>query len=109
MATGAGDAVAAGVDPDGVTSFWSLEPHAAVTATRATPAMNRASPRGARQAGWIVKSGVMQETAPNNYRGSGQRTTGHHCQTQETGRRTPAASGIRTCGHLSGNRRRRLN
>jgi len=49
-----GAAVGPGVAPS------SLEPQAAVTAARASPAMNRASPRGARLAGRDVGSGVMQ-------------------------------------------------
>src|SRR5919106_1302070 len=46
----------------------SSDPHAAttattVTATRASPAINRASPRVTRRAGWDVGSGVMQGAA----------------------------------------------
>ena len=71
-----GDAGVPG-DPTGVTSL--PEPQAAVTATRASPAMNRASPRDARQAGRdVVGSGVMQEAAAGNCRGSSDRPTGQH-------------------------------
>ena len=71
--------------------------------------MNRAGPRSARRAGRVVRSGVMQEAAARKYRGSGYRTTGHHCQTQEPGCRTPAAGGIGTGGHRGGHRSRGLS
>jgi hypothetical protein len=81
-----GDAVVAaevgGADPTGATS--PLEPQAAVKATRASPARNRASPRDAQQAGRnVVGSGVMQESAAGNCCSSGRRTTGGKHQTYE--------------------------
>jgi hypothetical protein len=88
-----GDAVVAGEvgagDPTGVTS--PLEPQAAVTATRASPAMYRASPRDAQQAGLdVVGSGVMQEAAAGNRRGSGHGATPSEHQTDQPGTGTSA-------------------
>jgi hypothetical protein len=81
-----GDAVVAAEvgagDPTGATS--PLEPQAAVKATRASPARNRASPRDAQQAGRdVVGSGVMQESAAGNCCSSGHRATGGKNQTDE--------------------------
>src|SRR5215218_1275381 len=64
------DVGAAAVGPTGAAPS-SLEPQAAVTAARASPAMNRASPRGARLAGRDIGSGVMQEAAAGDHHGSG--------------------------------------
>ena len=97
----------AGVGLAAVTSSWP-ELHAAVTATRASPAMNRAGPRCARPAGRDLVSGVMQEATAHNHRGSGGRPSGGQHQTEEPGPRT-AAGGIRTCRHRGGHRRRGLS
>jgi hypothetical protein len=100
-----GDGVTAdvGVESTAVTS--SLEPQAAVTATRASPAMNRADPRGARLAGRVVESGVMQEAAACNRHGSSHCTTGGQGQAEEPSPRASAA-GIGTAGHRGRHRRR---
>jgi hypothetical protein len=76
--------VGAGVGPGAVTS-WSPALQAAVTARRASPAMNRAGARGTRLAGLEVGSGFMQEAAARNQRRSCHRTTGGKHQTEEPG------------------------
>src|SRR5918995_3827810 len=59
----------AGIDPSPVTSSPELQ--ATMTAKRASPAMNRADPRGARRTGRTI-SGLMQEAAALGHGNSGR-------------------------------------
>ena len=76
------DGFTVGAGPDVGTSSVS-ELQAAMTATRASPAVNRASPRDARLTGRCVESGIMQEAAPCDQRGSGDNSTGHQHQAKD--------------------------
>src|SRR5918993_3710369 len=75
-AVGAG----AGIEPSPVTS--SLELQATMTAKRASPAMNRADPRGARRTGRTI-SGLMQEAAALGHGNSGRCSSSDHQQADE--------------------------
>jgi len=75
-----------GAEPGGAPAPVPSSPElqATTTPTRASPAMNRAVPRGARLAGRAVESGLMQEATALRQGDSGHSTSGDQDQTDES-------------------------